>query len=221
MKNYIVIIGDIKKSKQISDRNCIQKKFESCLNEINANYKNDIAANFLITLGDEFQGVLSAGKNLFKIIDHIKSSIYPQKLRFGIGIGQISTDLNNIALGSDGPAYYAARRSIEYLHQLEKTEKLKTQDIYVDIYNSYNSIVDEINMFLKLSYLIEYSWNDKQRNTYKMLNRYPKQIDCAKALGVTQSAVAKRLASGNYKTYQETRKLVLPLIDKLLEIRND
>ena len=175
MKNYIVIIGDIKKSKQISDRNCIQKKFESCLNEINANYKNDIAANFLITLGDEFQGVLSAGKNLFKIIDHIKSSIYPQKLRFGIGIGQISTDLNNIALGSDGPAYYAARRSIEYLHQLEKTEKLKTQDIYVGIYNSYNSIVDEINMFLKLSYLIEYSWNDKQRNTYKIRSRLTAQ----------------------------------------------
>ena len=85
-------------------------------------------------------------EHLFKIIDHIKSSIYPQKLRFGIGIGQISTDLNNIALGSDGPAYYAARRSIEYLHQLEKTEKCKTQDIYVGIYNSYNSIVDEINI---------------------------------------------------------------------------
>lgn len=36
--------------------------------------------------------------------------------RFGIGIGVISTEINNdIGIGADGPGYYFARESIDYL----------------------------------------------------------------------------------------------------------
>ena len=38
------------------------------------------------------------------------------KLRFGIGVGEISTVINpEMALGADGPGYYNARKAIEDL----------------------------------------------------------------------------------------------------------
>lgn len=42
-------------------------------------------------------------------------SLYPVELRFGIGIGEITTEINTeMALGADGPGYYKAREAIEH-----------------------------------------------------------------------------------------------------------
>ena len=52
---YYAIIGDIKNSKDIENRYEVQEKLKHVLNNVNSNYKDNIKANFLITLGDEFQ----------------------------------------------------------------------------------------------------------------------------------------------------------------------
>ncbi len=57
------------------------------------NSTNDIASDFMITLGDEFQGLLTSGFHLVQIIDYIERSLFPIKLRFGVGIGEIHTEI--------------------------------------------------------------------------------------------------------------------------------
>lgn len=57
---FIVVIGDICGSKHLNNRKEIQDKLREILNKINNKYKLDIVAKFVITLGDEFQGLLSA-----------------------------------------------------------------------------------------------------------------------------------------------------------------
>src|SRR5665647_1997112 len=110
---YFVIIGDIIDSKKVIDRSLLQDKLNSILKKINECFEQEIASNFIITLGDEFQGVLLSSKNLLKIIDLIDFQLYPVKVRFGIGIGTISTKINKeMSLGADGPAYYNARKMI-------------------------------------------------------------------------------------------------------------
>ena len=81
------------------------------LEEINNKYISDISAKFIITLGDEFQGLLGNGVNTMNIVSEIGRKMYPVKIRFGIGIG------------ADGPAYYKARDAIEYLKGNEKKNK--------------------------------------------------------------------------------------------------
>lgn len=47
------------------------------------------------------------------IISEMEIEMYPVKLRFGIGIGSIVTDINReLLLGADGPAYHNARKMI-------------------------------------------------------------------------------------------------------------
>ena len=54
--SYIAIIGDIKKSKKLNNRNTVQNVFKKVLNNINEKYSKDISSKFMITLGDEFPG---------------------------------------------------------------------------------------------------------------------------------------------------------------------
>ena len=67
-KPYIVIIGDIINSRELEHRNEVQERLKRTLQDINERYNADIAASFMITLGDEFQGLLHNGKNTMKII---------------------------------------------------------------------------------------------------------------------------------------------------------
>ena len=160
---YYAIIGDIKNSKEIDNRYEVQNKLKKILDDINLKY---IKANFLITLGDEFQGLLNSPAFAIEIVKYIQRELYPVKLRFGIGIGEISTAINQkAAIGADGPAFYAAREIINFLKNEEKHLKNQAPDIQIKYYNSKSIEIDEINIMLALIKVIEDSWTDKQRYT--------------------------------------------------------
>ena len=132
---YYAIIGDIKRSKKIENRCEIQEKLKKILDNVNSIYNNDISAKFLITLGDEFQGLLEITAPILEIIKYIQREIYPIKLRFGVGIGNESTLINHeAAIGADGPAFYAAREMIEFLREQEKKLKKQAADIQISVY---------------------------------------------------------------------------------------
>lgn len=132
---YYAIIGDIKRSKKIENRCEIQEKLKKILDNVNSIYNNDISAKFLITLGDEFQGLLEITAPILEIIKYIQREIYPIKLRFGVGIGNVSTLINHeAAIGADGPAFYAAREMIEFLREQEKKLKKQVADIQISVY---------------------------------------------------------------------------------------
>ena len=57
--NYFAVIGDIIDSKKINNRYQDQKTLETCLNDLNNEYQAVLVSKFSITLGDEFQGLLS------------------------------------------------------------------------------------------------------------------------------------------------------------------
>ncbi len=82
---YVAIIGDIKDSRKISNRSEVQKKLNSILDEINIEYDADISSKFIITLGDEFQGLLCNGVNAIDIISEIERKMHPIQIRVGVG----------------------------------------------------------------------------------------------------------------------------------------
>lgn len=119
---YVAIIGDIIDSKKIKNRNEVQQKLKHVLSKINPSYDDIIAANFIISLGDEFQGLLCQQEKVFEIVNDIEMNMFPIKIRFGISVGKIDTDiLKNNTLEIAGPAYYNARKSISILNKKKKT----------------------------------------------------------------------------------------------------
>ena len=134
--SYAAVIGDIKASRHLENRREVQKDLQRVLEQVNRKYAEDITSKFLITLGDEFQGLLCSGKNILNMINEIKMEMYPVRIRFGVGFGPITTDIwTEMALGADGPGYYRAREAIETLKEQEKKKRPIPADICIRIWN--------------------------------------------------------------------------------------
>lgn len=205
---FVAIIGDIRNSKNLLNRKSIQDSLKQVLEDINKEYAEDIAAKFLITLGDEFQGLLRNSRNIVRIIEAIKIKMYPVEIRFGVGIGEITTDINSeMALGADGPGYYKAREAIELLKENEKKNKTVISDIRVECEAGNNSQIVLINTVFELIRVIEQNWSERQRQIIWNIQIYQDgQKRTAERLGVTQSSVNKALANGNYYAYAKALK---------------
>ena len=217
---YYAIIGDVKDSRTLPNRNDVQEKLKKVLLDINRIYNKDIAADFLITLGDEFQGLMLKSNNIIKIVKHIQRELHPIQIRFGIGIGEISTKINKkAAIGADGPAFYAARNVITMIHELEKKIKIQAPDIQISLYTEKNIFeIKEINTLLSLIKAIEDSWTEKQRYTvWDMMINHGSQNECALRMNTSQSTVARRLSDGKYIVYVNAINTVEEAISRLEE----
>ena len=144
-------------------------------------------------------------------------------MRFGIGVGEINTNIfYEAAIGADGPAYYAARGMIQQLREQEKKLKKQAADIQFSIFNTEKFEITEINIIFALMKIIEDGWSEKQRFTiWDMAQNGGSQEECARRMNTTQSTVARRLADGNYLTYMRAKKTVEEAIRRSGKIRHD
>lgn len=219
-KPYVAVIGDIKSSKKIEDRKNLQEKLKITLGKINKKYEQDISAKFMITLGDEFQGLLCNGENVFTIVEEIQREMYPVEIRFGFGVGAITTEINpEMAIGADGPGYYKARNAIEFLKKNERKNKIHISDIRIEIDEDKNSIAEMLNTILSLLAVVKNNWTDRQREIIWDMTKYQDgQEKSAERLGIAQSSVQRGLTNGNYYAYKEAMKTISNV---LREIRRD
>ena len=202
---YIAVIGDIRQSKKIKNRSEVQEKLKQALEDINEKYDNEISSKFIITLGDEFQGLLCSGSNTMDIITEIERKMHPIKIRFGVGIGAITTDVNKeMSIGADGPGYYKARGAIEFLKENEKKKQTNAADIRIEVEGDNQSITIMINTILSLLTVIKDSWSDRQREIiWDMLQHQDSQTDAAKRFKIKQPAIQKSLSKGKYYAYKD------------------
>lgn len=166
--------------------------------------QNVLASNFMITLGDEFQGLLSYCSGLMPMIDHIERGLFPQKIRFGIGIGEIQTEINrNLPFGMDGPAYHIAREMISLLKESERKTLEPSANIRIGIQGN-DGLSFLLNTIFSLLTTVKERWTERQvliMNTF-MNEGAQTQMKTAEHLGISQSSVQKALAASNFYTYQ-------------------
>ena len=114
---YIALIGDIIESKKIQDRAQVQQQLLRLMKELNWQYQDYLISPFTVTTGDEFQALFSPNSYMFQIIDQLSVAFSPYEIRFGIGVGEMVTEINKEqSIGSDGPAYWLAREAINHIH---------------------------------------------------------------------------------------------------------
>ncbi|MFC3928897.1 SatD family protein [Streptococcus caprae] len=211
---YFAIIGDIVDSKELSERRRHQKELQDCLDVINQTYSSVIASKFSITLGDEFQGLLSLDAPIFHIIDIIRFSLPSINLRFGVGQGEILTEINpDLSIGADGPAYWLAREAITYVHQ--KNDYGNTQ---VCVRLADKEAQEIINSLISASEAIKSNWRESQASLLHALldiGTYEEHFDqqeLGNRVSLTSSALSKRLKSSNLKVYLRSRNSALHLM---------
>lgn len=210
---YYAVIGDIVHSKDINHavRNDVQKKLKMILDGINKQFGKDIAAKFIVTIGDEFQGLINNPMVVLSIVDTIRYKMYPVIIRFGIGIGGIDTEINKeMALGANGPAYHNARNMVDHIKLLEKGKLSPSANIlFMSSWKEHNNIISLMNNNLQLCAFIESKWTDKQRDLVeRMFLGGKNQTEAAAELGIAQSSVQRRLKSAGYYDYMYARDII-------------
>ena len=222
---YFAIIGDIVDSRKILGRNEVQIQMQQVLNNVNNTYDKYIASNFTITLGDEFQGLLSSASKIFEIIDFIRYSLYPINLRLGIGIGDMSTSFQwSTSIGSDGPAYWAARQAINTIHnddsksssiriEADMSKGLSNQAVASTWQQTLTQTINVINSTLVVCQQQEASWTRLQAGfVAKLIKEYKYgdngkfvQVHIANAFNMSPQLVSNKIKMTGIKKYVAVR----------------
>lgn len=215
-QEYVVIIGDIINSRKIDNRGDVQKRFRNVLSGINKKYEAYISARFKITLGDEFQGLLSDCRNIFHIIMEIEALMKPVRFRFGVGIGTIDTDINyDDSSEIDGSAYHRARNMVEEIERKEMQYGESQSNIMICSNDDRGDRDMLINSLLSAAFAIKSKWTERQ---YEIIISYEmngeNQYKTAEILGIAQSTVNRALQSARFYAYKSAINTVLKVLTK-------
>jgi len=183
-KQYFAVIGDIIGSRNVDDRAGLQRQLGAGLADVNRRYANQIASKYLLTIGDEFQGLLRTSENIDRILASLRVAVHPVDLRFGIGVGGLVTPLQEQAIGMDGPCFQRARAAIE--RAKERSTQIEVEcgeahpgfEIYCQLYSG-----------------MRRSWTERQRQIIDLSMSGMEGVDIARLLEISPPAVSQHLSA--------------------------
>ena len=159
LKNVVVIIADVRGSKKMAndERYEGQLFLKSAIIQINENFSDSIEVPFMITRGDEFQGVTKDLTSGLSIMLEFERLLFPLKLRYGIGQGDILTMGSSISIEMDGSAFHRANDAVTRAKKKKLFLLCKSENEEFDLL---------INNIFLLMYAIKSRWNKNNFERY-------------------------------------------------------
>lgn len=200
---YLALIGDIRSSRDLDNRGKVQRRLQECLTNLNRQYNDVLISPLTITLGDEFQALLRSAEEIWKIIFKIEYQMHPTRIRFGIGIGDISTNINTeSAIGMDGPAFYSARHAMQEMKKSEDCYKIKGLEADEELTNNMLTLISDNKK----------KWEGNRLKIFHDVLEYKKVNTIAHNIGISQAAVYKNISDGSLKVI---RKIMQAFSEKI------
>jgi len=173
-----------------SQRRVLQKQFSEVIAILNRDYRKTIASKFVITLGDEFQGLLTSATAVSDLIWRLEQDLPQREFRVGVGLGRLDTPLQNYAINIDGPALHTARAAIEH------AKKAKALG---GVFRGFGELDEILSGVARLLWFQRSRWTQPQRNIANLLRKGMSQTEVAEELRITKQVVSRQvLASGCY-----------------------
>ncbi|HEY3704260.1 MAG TPA: SatD family protein [Terracidiphilus sp.] len=197
---HIVIIGDIVASRRLktSTRRSVQQHLLAALKNLNRSMSEGLLAEFTITLGDEFEGVLRpevAGTIIPDLLWTMEKELAGVPIRFGIGMGGIDTEIVRSPLEMDGPAFHAARTAIDAAAAEEKMG-----GVFMG-FGCENDLI--LNGMARLLYYHRNEWSPQQRRVANLLREGKRKHEAADILNLTRQAVSAYARAADWAGYAE------------------
>jgi hypothetical protein len=126
-------------------------------------------------------------------------------IRFGLGLGGLTTPLGDPIHELDGPCFHHARRAIELA---------KHGDLWAVVAGLPAPLGDAANAILRLTGSIRAAWTDRQREVVRVLRRAPSQKSVAEELDVSPSVVSEVLKAARHDAVVDAEHVVEILINR-------
>src|SRR6059058_2856556 len=115
---FIAVIADAVASSALPPprRARLQRELRSAIPEFNRRWRTALAARFAVTLGDEFQALLTTARPLWELLHEVHFRFPEVEWVVACGLGAIATRLERRATAPevDGPCFHAARAAMEH-----------------------------------------------------------------------------------------------------------
>ena len=192
--SYLAVIADMVKSRELpsAQRASVQKHFQELVGTLNREYRDSLASKFAITLGDEFQGLLTTSTVLPDLIWLVEEKFADRQVRVGLGLGALNTPLQEYAINIDGPALHTARDAIE---------AAKKSDLLGGVFSGIGTLDEVLNGIARLLWFQRSNWTGAQRTIANLLRKGMMQSEVADRLGISRQVVSKQVAASGWVTY--------------------
>lgn len=196
---YIALIGDIVASREMEPeaRSTLQEKLTDLFARLDPDPEKGVASRALLTLGDEFQGLFYSNwlgiRFVLATIPKVIDLVRPWSVRFGVGLGTLSTPLRSEALGMDGSCFHNARRALELTRRTGLTCWLGTPD---------RSSEATWSALASYAYKQRLDWTAAQAEAIIAYERLHSWTAVARLLNVSKGAVSHRQRAAGWTLYQ-------------------
>lgn len=176
--SYVALIGDAVASRRLGGaaRTRLQGDLRASLNHVNRRWRRFIAARFAVTLGDQFQGLLTGPEFLWEITHWLRAEVGQVDWVMAAGRGPIHTPLGGPAPELDGPCFHRARGALD---------EAKRRRLLLG-FGGFGARLDGFADYYSALY---WGWTPRQRRAASLL-RVAAPADVAARLGIGQSAVS-------------------------------
>src|SRR6266536_2424095 len=120
---YIALIADVAASRALPApaRARLQARVRDAARELNARYRQHLAARCAVTLGDELQGLFKTATPVWEVSHRLRFAVPDVAWVVACGRGALSTPLRRDATAPElaGPCFQAARADHEHAKRLK------------------------------------------------------------------------------------------------------
>lgn len=204
-RHYLAVIGDMRRSRHAEHRAELQKLMERGLEKINGEFSEALGAGFVVTLGDEFQGLLKDPGEALRVLVALDSAFTGDiTIRYGLGWGVVSTEFRELALGMDGPCFHNAREAVE---------AGKRADRWATV-SGFGDDDELLNGVLWLAGAVRGRWTGVQRETVEQVRAARTQRAVAEARGVNESSVSQALKAALHEPVLAAERAVETILER-------
>lgn len=188
--DYVALIGDIRGSRDVDDRQEVQTEFKRVVDALNDQVPSSaIASPFTVTTGDEFQVLLTDASAAVDAAVAASDQFHPERLRFGIGRGGLDTELNpNQAIGMDGTCFHRAGDAID---------SARKDGAWLRVAGWSEDFEAHVNAMFDLVQSVREDWTDRQAEFALALAEAGTQKRVADRYDVSKSTVSESLSAGH------------------------
>lgn len=199
---YFAIIGDLVDSRTLDDRAAVQVRFRDGIDRLNGALSSRLVVPLKLTAGDEVQGLMEEADVLVDIVIALSDAVAPARLSWGVGRGDLATELNDDVSILDGPCFHHARDAVN-------AAKRASRWLAAEGFGEPEGTV--LAGLMNLIGAIRSEWTPRQAEVVREA-RGRKQSEVAEDLAVNRSTISRTLQSAHYDEVLEGEEAARALL---------
>ena len=201
-----VVLGDVVGSREVPDREELDRRLRTALARVNDEYGERIDAWFTPLKGvDEFGGTLTGRGAAYDVVRAIQEGLHPVVARYvvvadAVDVNPDSTDVREM----DGPAFHRADELLAELAGSGGNLVVETGDPTVD---------DLATAAGDLALAVREEWTERQAEIARAYRVQGTQVAVAEGFGVSRQAVSKTLKAARYDRVRRAEERLIRALE--------